>query len=104
MDYFLDLVYEEPLTKTSFSDKEIKYLAKSWSDSRDWEELRQILEVPAKNAIAEISHDEDKCTYILQEWIQKKARDRGDLDIRETLADLFQKNEYYSMSSVVHAL
>ena len=98
-------MYGKQLTKTTFTDKEIKYLANSWNESWDPEKLGEVLEVPAKTkTIAEIPSDEDKCTSILQEWIQMKEKDRGDLDIREALAELFQEKEYYSMSSVVHAL
>ena len=87
----------------TFTSKDIAMIVSSWSHG--WHELAQVLKIQSNTkTIAEQPNDEDKCISILQEWIQKMAKDRGDLDIREELAELFQENEYYSMSSVVYDL
>ena len=70
---------------TNFTEKEITYIAASWTQSE--EELAELLSTTAKS----------DCRDILKEWLKQQVGDK-----RGKLADKFDDNEYPNMASLIY--
>ena len=79
---------------STFSSKEITGIATSWCHDGSPEDLAEVLGQPIPE---EEATDTDKCSTILQKWLeQKNVGDR-----RAQLVGKLEEKEYYSMAAEV---
>ena len=79
---------------TTFSPNQITFLAGSWPG--DPEELAELLGVHLEQ---EEATDIDKCSSILQQWLDQSEGDR-----REKLVSKFEEEEYHGMAALIDEL
>ena len=81
---------------TTFSSKEVTILASSWTGEP--EELAEVLGVqPTTEEEQATNHDIDKCSSILQQWLDQSEGDR-----REKLVSKFEEEEYHGMATLMN--